>query len=200
MASTPRTVVFIGRSGSGKGTQGRLLENYLSQEESGFPVLYLESGARFRSFVTGGSPTAETAKKTQDRGGLQPSFLSIWVWTGILIDSFTGNEHLIFDGAPRREEEAYVLAGALKFYGRVRPFVILLDVPEEVARERLVARGRHDDTDEFLIQSRMEWFTSDAVPALEALRKDPFLTVLTIDGTRPIEAIHEEVIRNVTGA
>ncbi len=199
MESTPRTVIFIGRSGSGKGTQGRLLENYLSQEESAFPVLYLESGARFRSFVEGGSVTADISKKTHNRGGLQPSFLSIWVWAGALIESFTGKEHLIFDGAPRREKEAYVLAEALKFYGRVRPTVVFLDISEACARERLIARGRHDDVDEFSIRSRMEWYETDVLPALEALRRDPHITFLTVDGERTIEVIHEEIIRNVTG-
>ncbi len=200
MAPTPRTVIFIGRSGSGKGTQGRLLENYLSQEESSSPVLYLESGTRFRSFVTGGSPTAEISKEVQYRGDLQPSFLSIWIWAGALVDSVTGAEHLIFDGAPRKETEARVLSEALQFYGRSRPVVIFLDVSEACARERLVARGRHDDTDEFSIQSRMAWYETDVVPAIEVLRRDPALAFFAVDGNRPIEEIHEDVVRNVTGA
>lgn len=200
MVSTPRTVIFIGRSGSGKGTQGRLLENYLSREEGEFPVLYIESGARFRSFVTGGSPTADISRRVQERGDLQPSFLSIWVWSDILIESFSGKEHLILDGVPRKESEALVLAEALRFYERVRPLVVFLEVSDSIARSRLTARGRHDDGEEETIRTRMSWYESDVVPALEALRADPSLTFVTIDGARPIEDIHEEIIRNVTSA
>lgn len=199
MATLPRTIILIGRSGSGKGTQGRLLETYLSKAEPVHPVLYLESGAKFRSFIEGGSATAALSKENYAKGGLQPSFLSIWIWTDILIGSYTGREHLIVDGVPRKVNEARVLEEALRFYGLPaqaggsRPLALFLDISTEEAHRRLAARGRHDDAFDS-VNSRLGWYETDVVPAIKVLEESPSIDFVRVDGEGSVEDIHRRIV------
>ena len=96
------TVVFFGRSGSGKGTQADLLIKYLEQKYSEYKVLYVETGARFREFQKTDNYTAAKVKEVTVAGKFLPPFLPIWNWTGFLVEHFTGTEHLIFDGVCRQ--------------------------------------------------------------------------------------------------
>ena len=99
---TPKTFILIGRSGCGKGTQAELLKKHLEKNVSEFPVLYIETGARFRAFVKGDSYTSLLAREVNDSGKLQSSFLATWMWSNILIEKLTGKEHLVLDGIPRK--------------------------------------------------------------------------------------------------
>ena len=49
--SKKQTFIFIGRSGSGKGTQAGLLQKYIQKHDSTTPLVYLESGHLFRDFI-----------------------------------------------------------------------------------------------------------------------------------------------------
>src|SRR3989344_829422 len=126
----PKTFIFIGRSGCGKGTQASLLiDDYARQ---GQPSYRIESGAMFRSFIVEDGYTNRLARTILERGELQPEFLSIWVWSNIFIrDLQDPTEHLVLDGMPRRYHETPVLDSALDFYGRNERYVLYLNVSRE---------------------------------------------------------------------
>ena len=46
-----QTFIFIGRSGCGKGTQVALLQKYIKTQDYKRPILYIETGERFRQFI-----------------------------------------------------------------------------------------------------------------------------------------------------
>jgi len=58
----PQAFIFFGRSGSGKGTQAKLLVEAL-KEKTGREVLYVETGQRFREFKTGETLSSELTKE-----------------------------------------------------------------------------------------------------------------------------------------
>src|SRR5689334_7971892 len=121
----PQTFIFIGRSGCGKGTQAELLHKYLDEnDKDGHLVFYLETGARFREFISRDNFTAKLAKKVSDSGARQPDFLAVLMWANIVAENFTNEEHLIIDGTPRSVAEATVLDSAVKFYNRQNPTVV----------------------------------------------------------------------------
>ncbi|MEK7157883.1 MAG: hypothetical protein AAB688_02270, partial [Patescibacteria group bacterium] len=91
----PQNFTFIGRSGCGKGTQARLLGEHLSKVDSQREVFFLETGAEFRKFIQGEGYTQRLSKKIYDDGGSQPEFLSVYMWSRVLAESFKENEHLI---------------------------------------------------------------------------------------------------------
>ena len=188
---TSQTFIFFGRSGCGKGTQAHLLQQKL--EQSGGKVLYIETGAKFREFMEKDTYTSHMTKEVMANGGLLPAFLPIWVWSNFLIENFTGQEHLILDGLSRRAFEAPILDSMVSFYKRDRPYVILIDVSREWSKERLMGRKRADDTDEY-IESRLNWYDREVVPAIEYFRNHSGYHFLEVDGEKTIEEVNEEIM------
>ncbi len=190
---TPQTFIFIGRSGCGKGTQAKLLLEKLKEVDPTRQQFYLESGEEFRKLVKGTSYTSRLAKEIYDAGGMQPEFLPIWVWSRLFVDNLTEDEHILLDGMPRRLKEAFILDGALTFYKRESPHVFHIDVSREWSAARLSARLRGDDnpTD---ISARLNWFDTEVAPTIEHLKNTDIYTYHKIDGERPIEKVHEDIL------
>ena len=193
---SPHTYVFFGPSGSGKGTQARLLIEELKKKDSEKRILYLETGDKLREFADEASLSAEYTKEILAKGELLPEFLPIWVWTEYLIRHVSGHEHIIIDGSPRKLEEAGILDSAMKFYKRERPVVISIEVGPEWARERLLERGRSDDNEKE-IKHRLEWYEINVRPAIDFFKNNEYYTFLAINGERSIEEVHKDIIEKL---
>ena len=193
--------IFIGRYGSGKGTQAKLLIEALKKADSSRNVLYIETGAEFRKFFTGNdNHTALMTKKVIDSGGLMPEFMPIYIWSNLLVDNYTGNEHLVFDGTPRKLLEAQILDPVFSFYGMAKPKVLFLSVSHEVSSHRLALRssksGRADDSKE-AIEKRKRAFEADVDPVIEWYRTNPNVEFLEVNGDRTEKEIHEDIVKKV---
>lgn len=189
--NTQRAFIFIGNSGSGKGTQAKMLREKM--EEKGMEILRLELGDEFRNFWNKSGYTAELSAGLASSGSLQPEFLAISIWSDMLIDFFNGEKHLVADGVPRRIREAKVLDGALRFYGIKNPTIVYIDIPREVAKERMLSRGRGDD-EIAAIEERLNWFDQDVMRTIDFLEHDDYYDFLRIDGVGTPEEIHERIM------
>lgn len=189
-----KTFIFIGRSGCGKGTQAALLEARIKEQDIKTHIIHLETGALFREFFKGSSYSHKLAHDVYKGGGLQPEFLTVHLWSNFFVKYMKEGVHLIIDGTPRKLHEAHILDTALTFYGRPKPYVIYLNVSREWAEKRLSARHREDDTKKD-IKSRLDWFDTDVVPALEFYKKNEDYEFVEIDGDRDIEVVHDEILR-----
>jgi adenylate kinase family enzyme len=189
------TVIFIGRSGCGKGTQAELLKEYIrSRDAEKKQILYIETGARFREFVHGKSYTSELSKVVYDKDERQPDFLAAVMWGNMLIDELGPDMHLVFDGAPRSHSEAVLLSTAIEFYERKKPTVIYLNVSHKWSEERLLSRGRSDDRALSKIDKRLDWFEEDTWPAIEYFKTNTMYNFLEINGEQTIENVHKEIV------
>jgi len=196
----PKTFIFIGRSGCGKGTQAELLIKHLEEKgeiSSDNPLFYLESGNRFRDFIKGTSHSSRLAKEIMDRGERQPDFLAVWNWSHLLVENIMGDEHIIFDGTPRSLLEAQALDTALKFYKREKPQVFFMNVSRDWSRTRLLERGRFDDKDQSEVEKRLDWFEKDVMPAVEYYRIHPDYKFTDINGEQTIEEVHAEILKSL---
>ncbi|OHA82818.1 MAG: hypothetical protein A2408_01785 [Candidatus Yonathbacteria bacterium RIFOXYC1_FULL_52_10] len=192
-----KTLVFFGKSGSGKGTQAKLLIDCL-KEKGDKEVLYMETGARLRDFTLGDGLSNKLTKEVMEHGKLMPEFLPVWIWSDFLLKQYTGNEHLILDGVSRRIHEASILTSAFKFYGVKNPHIVYLNTSRQFSYDLMKARGRKDDTDEY-INSRLDWFEKEVLPVIEHFRSDPYYTFLDINGERSIEEVHQDIVKQVCG-
>jgi adenylate kinase len=189
----PQTAIFIGRSGCGKGTQAQLLIDHLRKVDPLRGIYYLETGQSFRNFISEGGYSGTLAKKISEAGQLQPEFLAVWAWSHLLVDQMKENEHLIIDGTPRRLHEAPVFDSAMKFYGREKPSIVYINVSREWSKEKLLGRGRGDDTHAD-IENRLNWFETDVIPAINYFRDNQDYAFLEINGEQTVEEVNKELL------
>ena len=124
-------VVMLGRQGSGKGTQGAQLARLLV-------VPHISVGDVLREAARSGTPAGRRAQETMERGELVADDLVVALVAERLTAADVRSGGFVLDGFPRTVEQAEALAGMLADGTLDRAVVI--DVPLEVARARLLAR------------------------------------------------------------
>ncbi|HEY4503816.1 MAG TPA: nucleoside monophosphate kinase [Candidatus Paceibacterota bacterium] len=196
MTISSQSFVFIGRSGCGKGTQAKLLEEYLRKTDPSKGVLYIQTGGELREFAKGQSFTQKACKTLNEIGGLQPEFVAVYLWISVIINKYTGNEHIIFDGTPRKYHEAVVLDSVFDFYKFGKPFILNIDISNEESVKRLLARKRIDDGEKE-IKKRLSWYETEVIPTLDYFKDNKNYNFLVIDGERSVEEIHRDIIGKI---
>lgn len=181
--------ILIGRSGCGKGTQGELLAKYFGN------LYYISSGKLFRDLATQKTDIGFRVKEILDKGNLQPDELAMALWIHELSYNVKPGQGIIFDGAPRRKEEAEHLDELLKFMGRFENTkIILIDISKKEALKRLKLRAREDDNDS-AINNRMEFFDRDVQPVVDYYTSQRRL--IKINGEQNVEKIFEDIIASL---
>lgn len=192
---TPKTVIFIGPQGSGKGTQIEALDKVLNEKDPTRRVFDIQTGRRFRAMAASGEGyTEKHIQDTLNTGVLQPLFLSTVLWGDAMRTHLDDECHLLIDGFPRIIDEAKVLESAFSFYRRNDIDIINLDTPEEVVRERMSSRARLDDTP-VSIEERLKWYREQTLPVVEYYRNRKDSKVHDIDGTKDIASVHQDILR-----
>lgn len=193
-----QTVIFIGRSGAGKGMQSGMLRKFLTEHDPNTQMLYIETGEHFRNHIKDSGYTWDLARKINETGGRQPDFLAVWIWTHLFLEKIRGGEHLVFDGTPRSLGEARMLHTALPFYKRENPTVIFLDVSKSWSEDRLRGRGRADDVKPEVVAQRLAWFEQDVMPAVEFYRTTPMYNFLHINGEQTPEQVFADILKGLS--
>jgi adenylate kinase len=125
-------IILIGSPGAGKGTQASCLE-----ERTG--MKHIASGDMFRTAVRDETPLGLLAKSYLDNGELVPDEVVIDMVLERISQPDCANG-VIFDGFPRRPEQAEALEQALRARGQSIDRVVLVTVPEETLVQRIVGR------------------------------------------------------------
>lgn len=183
--SSKLSLVVMGRSGSGKGTQAQCILDRLGKES-----YHIETGRVLRELLTHENPTTILARDIMKTGGLFPSWFGAFAWLRELIEHGHAGSHLVFDGAPRKVEEARLMDEVMGWHGRSLPLCIYVDVSEKQASARLLARHRDDDHPA-AIHNRMQFFKKDVLPVISFYRRNARL--IHVDGERSIEEVWQEI-------
>src|ERR1044072_8158197 len=93
-----RTFLMMGRPGSGKGTQAKLLAKKLGGD------IY-SSGNRLREMAKGPGYVCQKVKKVLREGDLLPEWFSSHMFVDVLL-GLSREDPIVFEGACRRLEEA----------------------------------------------------------------------------------------------
>jgi adenylate kinase family enzyme len=189
-----KTIIFIGRSGCGKGTQNEKLINYIKELDTTRTVFNLEPGERFRKLIKEKKYASELAYENSVAGRLQPEFLSVWGWVSELIEKLERNQHLMIDGTPRRMGEAQVLESVFDFFERDNVEIVYINVSRQWAIEKMLARGRMDDQNMKSINTRLDWFESDVSKVLDFYRTHTKHIFHEINGEQSIEMVHKNIL------
>jgi adenylate kinase len=174
-------ILLTGVAGAGKSMQGKILA-----DEHGYS--WISTGEILRVLVTG--------KRRQEM--LQGKLLSDIEVVMILdkvFDLIDTKQEFILDGFPRTIAQAdWLLDQAHR--GRFDlTAVINLDASEEVVKERLLARGRQDDTDESIAR-RFEEYRAVTLPILDYFKQEG-VSVHSIDAAQDPRIVHDEILKCV---
>ncbi|MCB9805562.1 nucleoside monophosphate kinase [Candidatus Nomurabacteria bacterium] len=194
MIENKKAFIFIGPSGSGKGTQLDLLETYLKEKDHR-EILRYEAGASLREFAKGDSFMAKKVHHTINvEGGLLPRFIMVWNWGRRLALELKEDMNLILEGSPRKVEEKKLIDDALQYADYKDIYVIHLNLSDDVAVGRLMSRGRIDDQEE-KIRNRLKWFREEVAQTVEEFKNDDRYIYCEIDGDQSIEKVQEDIIK-----
>jgi adenylate kinase len=194
MNNKPQIFIFIGRSGSGKGTQLELLKDYLSKNFKEVPIRSIVMGDIFRAFFKEENYFSNLARDvTMKEGKFQPNFITNSLFVHNAIYTIDESSSLFFDGYPRNTNQLEIIKELIQYIKRENPIVINIDVSRENVKERMLARGRGDDS-ESAIESRLSEYDKFIIPMIEVIKSDNFFKYLEIEGNGKIEDIHGDII------
>lgn len=180
-------MIILGRQGSGKGTQAtRIAEQY--------GVVHISTGDMLRAAVAEGTELGQKAKVIMDAGDLVPDDIMIGIVDERLSKDDVVRGGFLLDGFPRTPGQADALVG---FVGDRLQLAINLDVAVEVVTERMMARGREDDTPESIAR-RLELYEAETAPLLSWAEDRGILHVVDGLGTEDeVFARLQKVIESV---
>jgi adenylate kinase len=184
----PLNVLLLGPQGAGKGTQAKRIS-----AEYGIP--HIASGEILRAEMDAGTDLGKRVKDVYDRGDLVSDDLMIELIRNRLEQADT-ESGFVLDGFPRTTVQAEALDSMFNDIGRNFSVAFALQIPDEVAFERLRRRaeleGRADDTDEG-IQRRLDNYHRETEPLIEYYRSRGNL--VTIHGNRSENEVFAEIQR-----
>lgn len=125
-------ILLFGPNGSGKGTQGAILQQQ-------FNVQHIESGVIFRDNISKGTELGSRAKQYIDRGELVPDDITIPMILERLQQPDCAQGWLL-DGFPRNVNQAVQLDASLNKAGLKLDYVIEIILDRQIAKNRIMGR------------------------------------------------------------
>lgn len=183
-----KDILLFGIQWSGKGTQGQLLVE-------AFPATfsYFSSGDVFRALTGAPNAIGDYLKNRLASGQLIDDKVTNALFELYMHSVIDDQKAMLLDGYPRSVAQLHMMLKVCKAYHR-EMLAIHFTLNEDVAKERMKARGRSDDTEES-ITKRIKQYYDITVPMLEVWEQT--YPVIHLDANQTIETIHEQVKKSV---
>lgn len=202
-------LIFFGMQGAGKGTLGKsVCERYKIQ--------LFETGAELRKLASSGSPLGLKIKSIIDAGQLVSNEVVMEIVENFL-EHNTSESPILFDGIPRKLEQAQTLNTLLQKYNRVYK-AVLIEIKRETALKRLTTRRidpvtkkvypadypsniseegnelvTREDDNPSAIETRLKLFEQETLPVLELYKEN----LIRIDGEPDIEIVKKTAFQTL---
>jgi adenylate kinase len=208
---TMTDLILVGKQGSGKGTQAKILA-----EKFGFEIF--ETGGALRSIAKENSALGREVLAITTRGDLVPNEVVMKIVSDFL-SKLKGDAPVIFDGIPRSDEQRITLEQLLKEKNReFRALEVRLSDTEALARLSIRAHcedcganfgskknvcpkcgstnvsRRADDMPE-AISKRLENFEKFTAPLLAVWKKCGKL--ISVNGEQDVDLVTEEMLKKL---
>jgi adenylate kinase len=150
-------ILIVGPQGAGKGTQATRIA-----DEYGIP--HLATGDLYRAAIAEGNELGKLVAPILESGQLVPDEITIPLVKNEVIER--GENGFVLDGYPRNLAQAEALDEMLEEIERPLSIILLLELDDAVARERMLERARHDDTPD-VIERRLATYHQTTEPIVE---------------------------------
>lgn len=174
-------LLFIGPPGAGKGTQAARVA-----ERLGIP--HVSTGDMFRHHVSTGTDLGKKVDAIMKAGDYVPDEITVAMLAERIAEPDATNG-FILDGFPRTLPQVEALDELIGAYGL--DHVVVFDVDEDELTERLLARGRADDTEE-TIRNRFQVYRDQTAPLLEVYGGRD--VVVHVDGMGDLDEITGRIL------
>ena len=189
------TFIFFGPAGSGKGTQTKLLQDFLASKGNS-KIIPVGTGDEYRRLMTENPYIGGLIKDSMERGELQPDVMTTAMVYNRFFNELDEDAHVFLDGFPRTLNQSKALEEMFRFFKRkdIKIINIVLDAEEAVKRNLL--RGRNDDTEEAM-KKRMQEYSEKVIPAMTYFQGKNGYEIFNIKGDQTIEEVHQEIINKL---
>lgn len=180
-------LILFGAPGVGKGTQAEKIS-------ADFNIPQISTGEMLREAVANNTDLGKKAKAMMETGQLVPDDIIL----GIVEDRILKNDckgGFILDGFPRTIPQAEGLSQLLKKHGLPEFKCLEIAVPDEQIIERLMARGRADDTEE-IIRNRLKVYNDQTAPVRTYYQNDG--AFISIDGNKSIDGVYNDIKKHLS--
>lgn len=174
-------LLFIGPPGAGKGTQAAKVAARL-----GIP--HISTGEMFRDHVARGTDLGRQVEAIMAAGDYVPDEITVAMLAERIAQD-DARDGFILDGFPRTAAQVAALDELLGEDGLDK--VVVFDVDEDELVERLLARGRADDTEE-TVRARFQIYLDQTQPLID-LYDQRGLTV-HVNGVGDVDEVTERVL------
>jgi adenylate kinase len=172
-------ILILGPQGSGKGTQAKRIA-------TAYGIPHVATGDMFRAAVAEASELGLRVAPILQAGGLVPDELTI----ELIRERLAEEDGFVLDGFPRTIAQAEALDVMLDEIEKPLDVVILLQVSDEIATERLHARalqeGRADDSPE-AIRNRLRLYHELTELVVDRYKHAGIEVV--VDGEQPVDDV-----------
>jgi adenylate kinase len=172
-------ILILGPQGSGKGTQARRIAAL-------HDVPHVATGDILRAAIAEGSELGQRVEPILERGDLVPDDLMVELIRERLVDE----QGFVLDGFPRTVPQAEALDAMLEEIGKPLDVVLLLQVSDDVALQRLLERGaeegRLDDAPDVIL-NRLRLYHGLTEPVVDRYRSDGMLQA--VDGEQTVDEV-----------
>jgi adenylate kinase len=173
-----KRLIFLGPPGAGKGTQAVKLAEAAA-------IAHISTGDILRAAVAAQSPLGKQADDYMSRGDLVPDELVLGLVQERLKQADAQNGWIL-DGFPRNAAQAAALDKLLESIDQSSDRTVNFEVPDDVLVERLLQRGRQDDT-EAVIRHRLGVYRQQTAPLIDFYQSRQKL--VSIDGDTEVAAV-----------
>lgn len=180
------TIVFLGKTGSGKGTQAKMVA-----EKFGYKMF--STGDRFREMRGLENPLGRKVKDWYDQGLLMPHWLASYIFQEFILNLEDG-QNVVFEGMGRTLYESENFDEVCGWLGR-NYITVYLEVSDQEVTKRQEERKRDvlDSGDK--IKRRLEEFRMHTAPAIDYFRSKGKL--LEVDGEKSPEEVHKAIVEKL---
>lgn len=181
-----QSIIFIGKTGSGKGTQAYKLATVL-----GYDV-----------FSIGDKTRATAAEDTELGRYIRDIQVSAWIpewlasyWMTEALVSAPESSGLVFESVARKPQEAekfHEIHEVLE-----RPYIVLyMELDDETAAARMRSRNRDASDSELNIPRRLQAFKDETMASIAFFEQQG--TLITINAAQDPEDVHTDILSAIT--
>jgi adenylate kinase len=174
-------LLFIGPPGAGKGTQASRVAGRLG-------ISHISTGDMFRHHVSNGTELGQRVDAIMKAGEYVPDEITVAMLEARISEP-DAQPGFILDGFPRTTGQVEALDGLIGADGL--DSVVVFEVDEDALVNRLLARGRADDSEE-TIRNRLKVYQEQTATLLDIYESRDI--VVYVDGMGSMDEITERIL------